>query len=71
MSDRKLTGEHHAIVALADMHLRMTALAERAVVALHMHRHAGINKPGFDDCREGLCAEWHAINSLPSTAKGK
>lgn len=35
-------------------------LAERAVLALHF-RHAGLFKPEFKDCREGLCADWHDL----------
>ena len=37
-------------------------LAERAVVALHMHGHAGIRKANFTECREGLCKDWHELS---------
>lgn len=37
------------------------ALCERAILALHMHSHAGINKPGFMQCREGLCRDYHRM----------
>jgi hypothetical protein len=33
----------------------------RAVLASHMRNHAGISKPGFNQCREGFCAEWHSL----------
>jgi len=36
-------------------------LAGRAVVALHMLKHAGMTKPTFNDCREGLCDDWHKL----------
>ena len=36
-------------------------LAHRAVVASHMRQHGGINRPLFDDCREGFCGDWHAL----------
>lgn len=40
--------------------MELPELAERAVVALHMHFHAGMTRPGFEDCRKDLCGEWHA-----------
>jgi hypothetical protein len=39
--------------------MELPELAERAVVALHMHFHAGLTKPGFEECRKDLCGEWH------------
>ena len=69
--EQQPTGADLAIVALAHLRGEMAELAERAVVALHMHFHAGLNKPGFDDCRKDLCGDWHRINSAERIAKRK
>lgn len=57
-SVRELTRERDRLAALVE---KYRELAERGVVALHMHQHAGIAKPGFDDCRTYLCGDWHAL----------
>lgn len=44
-----------------DLATDMTALAYRMVVANHMRSHAGLNKPDFDDCRQGFCGDWHSL----------
>lgn len=41
--------------------MEIHALCERAILALHIHGHAGINKPNFMQCREGLCRDYHRI----------
>lgn len=49
---------------------RYRLLAQEAVVALHMHRHAGLTEPGFEECRQGLCKDWHDLEEKRIKAEG-
>jgi DnaJ-class molecular chaperone len=45
-----------------DLETEMTALSYRLVTAHHQSRHtSGINATEFNDCRRGMCGEWHDL----------